>query len=132
MDLFDDNVELSKQLAQLMEDYTQAKIESLTLKTEFAQTFAESRKIFATHFGEEDLDIDMQDATAVSVVDKKKSTLHTEEQKLEQMKMLTQKLMMSFPNINRDSVDELTGQHFQKMFFRCGEPISKLREDQPK
>ena len=130
MDLFDDNVELSKQLAQLMEDYTQAKIESLTFKTEFAQTFVESRQIYASHFAEEDLDLETQDTTAVSIVDKKRSALNSEEKKLEQMKMLTQKLMMSFPNLNRDNVDELTGQQFQKMFFRCGEQISKLREDQ--
>lgn len=134
-DLFEENIELSMELVQHMEDYLQAEIQSMSLKTEAAKKFAESRNLYTEHYGDVNSDDDVTgnetdspDAKLNSNVEKKKRLLQSEENKTQQMKTLIQKLMLSYPNLGL-RFDDATNQRFRDMFIKCGEPIHKLRDN---
>ena len=132
----DSNVESTKILSTLMDEYTVAQIKSLELKTELAREWSNLRQFYATNFADAN---DENDAGTMNVtpstsqalaLDKKKASLREEEKKCEQIKMLTQKLMMSFPNLNIDSsVVPIDAQKFRETFSRCGKSIEQLKSE---
>lgn len=134
--LMDDNVEMTKKLSTLMEDYMMAEVEALKQKTELAAKWIEVRRFYATHFSDENNENDASASNATSssankssVVDRKRAALKLEEKKLEQMKVLTQKLMMSFPNLNLDSVPLEDVSRFREMFSKCGKSVQQLKAE---
>jgi hypothetical protein len=47
-----------------------------------------------------------------------------------QMKVMTQKLMLAFPDLNIEpSDDDTQRKRFLAMLVKCGQPIAKLRQD---
>jgi hypothetical protein len=87
----EDNLEMTKKLSALMEDYTMAQIEVLKLKTEFATEWADLRRIYASRFGQDNDENDrtasnsMPTSSHPSLVEKKKATLSADEKKCTQV-----------------------------------------------
>ena len=134
--LMDDNVEMTKRLSTLMEDYMMAEVEALKLKATLAAKWNELRRFYATHFGDENNENDAAASNVTSssgkkssVIDRKRATAKLEEKKCEQMKVLTQKLMMSFPNLNLDSVPLDDVSRFRDKFSNCGKSLQLLKEE---
>lgn len=129
-ELLDENIDLSKQLIDLMEEYLQAEITSMECKTKVGKKFCETQQLYATLNlevnGDQDGNDDMIDSHETIV--RKREILKQEEDKLQQMKIVIQKWMLSFPNLGL-KFDTETNNKYRDIFARCGEDISKLRQD---
>lgn len=150
-DILEEQNDLNEKIMAVEKERLEAMSSLLYSKIEVAKEFAETKQIYkdmisTQEIENEDLEEDMQkdgndensdnsnvtvgdeDAKLSRKVEKRKKKLQHEEDRLNQMRFLVQKVMASCPN-NAMTFDEETNKLHYNMFIKLGQDISKLRGD---
>jgi len=150
--ILDEQNDLNEKIMEVEKERLEATANLLHCKIEVAKEFAVTKHIYkdmisSNENADDDLAQNMEtdendensdnsnlmagdEETALKrKIEKKKNRLNEEEDKLNQIRFLVQKLMASCPN-NAMTFDEKTNESHYEMFLQCGQDIKKLRGDE--
>lgn len=133
LELLDDEAELSESILQLEDEQLTKKLELIKAKCELAQDFSDLRetysKLLKNSPEEETFAVPrkrQKSGGKPSQIEQKKDDLKAEEDRLNQMRIMIQKLMMSIPG-GCLNYDEETNKRHKSMLIKCGEDPATLR-----
>ena len=135
LELLDDEAELSEAVLQLEDDQLAKKLELIKVKCELAEDFSNLRETYSNllkNVPEEEISHAVprkrqNSGENMSRIEQKTEELKAEEDRLNQMRFLIQKLMMATPSCL--NYDEETNKRHKSMLAKCGEDLSTLRGD---
>ena len=135
LELLDDEAELSDTVLQLEDDQLAKKLELIKVKCELAENFSNLRETYSgllKNVPEEEISHAVprkrqNSGEKMSRIEQKSEELKAEEDRLNQMRFLIQKLMMATPSCL--NYDEETNKKHKSMLAKCGEDLSTLRGD---
>lgn len=132
-DLLDEQMDLTERILDAEEERLQAELDLIGAKLELVKEFSISREVYAGLLDDCETEEEMRPSrkkdSDSTKVDEKKATLKVEEDRLNEMRFLIQKLMAAMPN-GGQTFDEETNKRHKAMLIRCGEHASDLRGDE--